>query len=118
MLKTARTGLVALVGALVTACAPLPTTIGPAWFACKRNAQCTLVQDPAECVLIPVNRRYAAAYSTQLHLRQATLHRSKSCTRPGAEYSAICADSQCSSRRDPSRAPRRSHGGEVLSEAL
>jgi hypothetical protein len=91
------------------------------WFACRRDAQCMFVQDPADCSRLPINKRYAASFAQHLTIDGGAKLVGAECDRelPGTrtarsvvvgrlEYLAICEDARCSSE------PRRNRRGAAL----
>jgi hypothetical protein len=93
-----RTWLAAAGTALLASCAASPSEpFGEAWFACSRDAQCALVEDPADCARIPVNRRYAERFAQRLALAAALEPRRPVCGDGRVRYSGTCASTQCSS---------------------
>jgi hypothetical protein len=93
-----RTWVAAAGTALLASCAASPTApFGEAWFACSREAQCALVEDPADCARIPVNRRYADRFEQRLAIAAAFGPQRPVCGAGRVRYSVTCAGTQCSS---------------------
>lgn len=84
--------------ALLASCAATPNEpFGPEWFACMRNSQCELVEDPADCARIPVNRRYAERFEQRLSLEAVLAPQRIACDDNNVKYSGVCISAQCSS---------------------
>jgi hypothetical protein len=81
---------------LLSACVSEP--IGPfdqTWFACTRNRNCEIFEDPT-CALIPINKRYAEPFAQRMRLEHRLQIATKHCSRAQArDYDAVCEVGRC-----------------------
>lgn len=85
---------------LAASCASDFVMIDAAWFACERDAECTILQD-VTCTLTPVNRRYEDELAVWRARRSDGRTRDGACPASPVRYVAECDDSRCSSRAVP-----------------
>jgi hypothetical protein len=66
------------------------------WFACTRNRQCTLVEDPT-CELVPINKEYAQPFVEYVRLSRPLEISRAPCAKQAVRYRAVCQTNRCTS---------------------
>jgi hypothetical protein len=92
-------GLALLVGtaSLLAGCAtPDFGPIDESWFACARNRQCTIAEDPT-CALVPINKDYAKSFALQVRLNRPREIATGPCPTSIVRYAAVCDAGRCAS---------------------
>ena len=81
---------------LLTGCGAVDAwQIDETWFACSRDRECQVVQDPT-CSLTPINRRYSDSLARWMALHHPD-EVNPACLPPRTRYFGECEDSRCSS---------------------
>jgi hypothetical protein len=98
---------------LLAACASDPISpFGETWFACTRDRNCEIFEDPT-CALIPINKRYAQPFALRMRLEHRREIAAKHCgSAQVRDYDAVCEVGRCTSTlRGAVRRHTRSHVG-------